>query len=112
MERPTTPAGVDRRRPLAVSASERTAIEARARRTGLSVSAYLRRAALDDSLPAAVDHELAAELGRVSGELAGVGETLERWLAGRPAVAASEVRALLAGVDEARLVLRALAGRV
>lgn len=82
----------DRNRTLrvVVSASERAAIEEKARSTRLSVSAYLRNVGLGYEPRSAYDLEAVRALAKVNGDLGRLGGLLKMWLADSPGVGARE----------------------
>jgi hypothetical protein len=106
----------DRTRSLrvVVSANERADIEARARATGLSVSAYLRAAGLGYPIKSVLDHVAVADLAKVNGDQGRLGGLLKLWLVDRPEKGASgtDVRRLLERICELQSRLAEIVGRV
>ena len=93
----------DRHRPLKafVSPAERLAIEAKAKEAGLTVSAYLRAAALGLKIESTRDHEAILALIKLNADQGRLGGLLKLWLSSRPGQAASsfEVRRLLHQIE-------------
>ncbi|MCW3476242.1 plasmid mobilization protein [Limobrevibacterium gyesilva] len=106
----------DRQRTLrvVVSASERARIEQRAEMAGLSVSAFLRAAGLNQPLRSVLDHDAVRELATVNGDQGRLGGLLKLWLAERAGQGASEteIRRLLDRLGELQARLAEIAGRV
>lgn len=90
---------VDRASPLRVyvTPSDRMVIQSQARQTGLSVSSYLTRIALNRPVQSIADPNAVLDLMRINGTLTGMSKALETWLATRLGEGASpqEVRELL-----------------
>jgi hypothetical protein len=106
----------DRQRTLrvVVSATERARIEQRAKIAGLSVSAYLRAAGLNQPIRSVLDHDAVRELAKVNGDQGRLGGLLKLWLMqrggeGAPAV---EIRRVLDRITEIQTQLANIAGRV
>ena len=106
----------DRQRTLrvVVSANERARIEERAKIAGLSVSAYLRAAGLNQPIRSVLDHDAVRDLAKVNGDQGRLGGLLKLWLMeqaeqGAPAI---EVRRLLDQIGEMQAQLSDIAGRV
>jgi hypothetical protein len=97
-----------------VTATERARIEQRAQQAGLSVSAYLRAAALGQSIRSALDHAAVMELAKVNGDQDRLGGLLKLWLVERAGQGAPqpEVRRLLDRLGELQDRLAEIAGRV
>lgn len=106
----------DRQRTLrvVVSAGERARIEQRARSAGLSVSAFLRAAGLNQPIRSVLDHDAIRELAKVNGDQGRLGGLLKLWLVERPGEGAPEgdVRRLLDRLGEVQARLAEIAGRV
>ena len=102
----------DRNRTLrvVVSASERAAIEEKARSTRLSVSAYLRNVGLGYEPRSAYDLEAVRALAKVNGDLGRLGGLLKMWLADSPGVGAREgdVQQLLEEIKTTAAEVRAV----
>jgi hypothetical protein len=106
----------DRQRTLrvVVSADERARIEQRAKSAGLSVSAYLRAAGLNQPIRSVLDYDAVRELAKVNGDQGRLGGLLKLWLVeragqGAPAI---EVRRLLDRIGDIQAQLADIAGRV
>jgi hypothetical protein len=67
-----------------VTPEERAEVAARAASAGLSLSAYLRAAGLDQRVSSVYDLEAVAALVRVNGDLGRVAGLLKLWLAEKP----------------------------
>ena len=106
----------DRQRPLrvVVSDSERTRIEQRAAMAGLSVSAFLRAAGLNQRIRSTLDHDAVLALAKVNGDQGRLGGLLKLWLVERAGegVPAIEVRRLLDRISELQARLADIVGRV
>ena len=106
----------DRNRHLkvVVSARERAEIETRAAATGLSVSAYLRNLGLGFQPHSTLDHEAIIALLKVNADQGRLGGLFKLWLSGQsaPATETSEIRRLLAAIEECQQKLKALIGRL
>ncbi len=93
----------DRHRPLKafVSPAERLAIETKAEEAGLTVSAYLRAAALGLKIESTRDHEAILALIKLNADQGRLGGLLKLWLSSRPGEGASsfEVRRLLHQIE-------------
>ena len=81
----------DRQRPLKVwvSQEERANIEDRAKRTGLSLSAFLRAAGLSLRPKSVYDLEAVDQLAKVGADLGRLGGLLKLWLATKKGQGAS-----------------------
>jgi hypothetical protein len=112
MPRKTARSPVDREHPLKtfVSPEERLAIEGKAQAAGLTVSAYLRNAAL--SLPIRSTADQAAFLGllKVNADLGRLGGLLKLWLSTKPGYGAKavDVRRLLQDIEKTQTRMKAL----
>ncbi|MFY9640978.1 MAG: hypothetical protein WCD20_18430 [Rhodomicrobium sp.] len=106
----------DRHRPLKafVSPAERLAIEAKAKETGLTVSAYLRAAALGLKIESAHDQEAILALIKLNADQGRLGGLLKLWLSSRPGEGASsfEVRRLLHQIEALQAKLDRLINRI
>ena len=106
----------DRQRTLrvVVSASERARIEERAASAGLSVSAFLRAAGLNQPIRPVLDYEAVMALAKVNADQGRLGGLLKLWLVDRPGQGASEteVRQLLERIGDAQSRLADAAGRL
>ena len=105
----------DRNRPLKVFVSERerAEIETRAAATGLSVSAYLRNLGLGFQPHSTLDQEAVLALLKVNADQGRLGGLFKLWLSGQSTHAAAEtteIRKLLAAIEECQLKLKALVG--
>jgi len=97
-----------------VTDAERARIEERAKIAGLSVSAYLRAAGLNQPIRSVLDHDAVRDLAKVNGDQGRLGGLLKLWLIeragqGAPAI---EVRRLLDRIGEIQAQLADIAGRV
>ena len=97
-----------------VTDAERARIEERAKIAGLSVSAYLRAAGLNQPIRSVLDHDAVRDLAKVNGDQGRLGGLLKLWLIeragqGAPAI---EVRRLLDRIGEVQAQLADIAGRV
>jgi hypothetical protein len=97
-----------------VTDAERARIEERAKIAGLSVSAYLRAAGLNQPIRSVLDHDAVRELAKINGDQGRLGGLLKLWLMeregqGAPAI---EVRRLLHRIGEIQAHLADIAGRV
>jgi hypothetical protein len=106
----------DRNRPLKVFVSERerAKIETRAAATGLSVSAYLRNLGLGFQPHSTLDQEAILTLLKVNADQGRLGGLFKLWLSGQsaPSAATTEIRRLLAAIEECQLKLKALVGHL
>ncbi len=106
----------DRQRTLrvVVSATERARIEQRANIAGLSVSAFLRTAGLNQPIRSVLDQDAVRELAKVNGDQGRLGGLLKLWLAERGGEGApeTEVRRLLDRLGALQTRLAEIAGRV
>ena len=102
----------DRNRPLKVFVSERerAEIETRAAATGLSVSAYLRNLGLGFQPHSTLDQKAILTLLKVNADQGRLGGLFKLWLSGQGAASAetTEIRKLLAAIEECQLQLKAL----
>jgi hypothetical protein len=105
----------DRARPLKVwvSQHERAEIEARARASHMSVSAYLRSVGLGHVPRSVLDHEAVRQLFQANADLGRLGSLLKAWLADRPSAggATAEVRLVLNQIQRAQEEIRDKARR-
>ena len=103
----------DRNRPLKVFVSERerAGIETRAAATGLSVSAYLRNLGLGFQPHSTLDQAAILALIKVNADQGRLGGLFKLWLSVPPAET-SEIRKLLAAIEDRQLKLKALIGRL
>lgn len=83
---------VDRKRPIKVYVTDedRARIEAGAEATRLSLSDFMRSAALGVQIKSAYDLEAVRALAKVNGDLGRLGGLLKLWLADSPGVGAKE----------------------
>ncbi len=106
----------DRDRPLKafVSPEERLAIEAKANAAGLSVSAYLRAAALGLKIESAHDQHAILALLKLNADQGRLGGLLKLWLTTRAGEGAgtTDVRKLLREIEAQQIKLRALIDRL
>ena len=106
----------DRTRPLKtfVSPEERLAIETKAQAAGLSVSAYLRAAALGARLKSVHDHKAMLALLQLNADQGRLGGLLKLWLTSRAGEGAGpgDVRRLLRDIETLQIELRALIDRL
>ena len=120
MPRKTVTSARDREHPLKtfVSPEERLAIETRAREAGLTVSSYLRNAALNRPIESTADQQAFLGLLKVNADLGRLGGLLKLWLSTRPGHGARviDVRHVLHDIEEAqrriRLLIDAAAGSI
>jgi hypothetical protein len=93
---------------------ERERIEQRAKTAGLSVSAFLRAAGLNQPIRSILDHDAVRELAKVNGDQGRLGGLLKLWLVERAEEGApdNEVRRLLDRLGEMQARLAEIAGRV
>lgn len=102
----------DRLRPLKVfvTPGERLAIETKAAEAGLSVSAYLRAAALGAQIHSALDQKAILSLLRINADQGRLGGLLKLWLSTRPGegVSTIDVRSLLRQIETLQIKLRNL----
>ena len=99
---------------VVVDANERAEIKRRAEAAGLSVSAYLRAAALNHRISSVLDHAAVGELVKVAGDQGRLGGLLKLWLVDRPGNGAPEieVRQLLERLGELQTTLAGIVGRL
>jgi hypothetical protein len=106
----------DRQRPLrvVVSDNERSRIEQRAASAGLSVSAFLRAAGLNQPIRSVLDHDAIMTLAKVNADQSRLGGLLKLWLSeqARQGVSGTDIRQLLDRIGEAQAKLAEIAGRV
>ena len=106
----------DRNRPLKVFVSERerAEIETRAAATGLSVSAYLRNLGLGFQPHSTLDQVAILALIKVNADQGRLGGLFKLWLSGQsaPSAETTEIRKLLAAIEEGQAKLKALIGRL
>src|SRR5579863_1544445 len=97
-----------------VTNAERARIEERAKIAGLSVSAYLRAAGLNQPIRSVLDHDAVRDLAKVNGDQGRLGGLLKLWLVERAGQGAPEieVRRLLDRIGEIQAQLADIAGRV
>ena len=97
-----------------VTEAERARIEQRAKAAGLSLSAYLRAAGLNQPIRSILDHDAVRELAKVNGDQGRLGGLLMLWLVERAGQGAPEieVRRVLDRVGEIQTQLADIAGRV
>lgn len=102
----------DRQRPLKafVSPQERDTIAAKAAEAGLTVSAYLRAAALGTRIESAIDQKAILALLQLNADQGRLGGLLKLWLVSKAGHGAStgEVRHLLRQIEALQIKLRAL----
>lgn len=102
----------DRTRPVKafVTPSERLTIEAKANAAGLSVSAYLRAAALGQRIESALDQRAILDLLKLNGDQGRLGGLLKLWLTSRAGEGegTTDVRRLLHQIEALQIQLRAL----
>ena len=99
---------------VVVDAGERAQIKARAAATGLSVSGYLRAAALGHRVQSVMDHKVVGDLVKVAGDQGRLGGLLKLWLVDQPGKGAPEieVRRLLDRLGELQGTLAEIVGRI
>jgi hypothetical protein len=99
---------------VVVSHAERAAIEERAARSGLSVSAYLRSLGIGHIPKALLDLKAVATLVGVSADQGRLGGLLKLWLSQRPGEGAptADVRRLLQQIEDTQAQLRSLVQRL
>jgi hypothetical protein len=92
----------------------RTAIASRAREANLSVSAYLRSAALGAQFRSNLDHAAVAELAKVAADQGRLGGLLKLWLVDQPGRGAPEtnVRDLLEKLNDLQSTLAGIVARI
>lgn len=86
-----------------VTAEEKAAIREMAELSGLQMSTYIRRVAMDPVIVSKVDNDCVAELARISADLGRLGGLLKLWLTNDPKVAgvgAAKIRTVLNMVRE------------
>src|SRR6195952_391555 len=76
---------------VVVDSEERAQIKARAAATGLSVSGYLRAAALGHRVQSVMDHKVVGDLVKVAGDQGRLGGLLKLWLGDQPGQGAPEI---------------------
>ena len=94
-----------------VTDAERARIEQRAKIAGLSLSAFLRAAGLNQPIRSVLDHDAVRELAKVNGDQGRLGGLLKMSLTGEGAPEI-EARLLLDRIAELQLKLAEIAGRV
>jgi hypothetical protein len=106
MQRKTARCPRDRERPLKtfVSPDERLTIETNAQAAGLTVSSYLRSAALNRPIRSTADQQAFLGLLKVNADQGRLGGLLKLWLSTRPGQGArvSDVRRLLHDIEDAQ----------
>jgi len=97
-----------------VTSEERIVIEQKAKEAGLSVSAYLRAAALRQKIEPAFNQQAVLDLVKAMADLGRLGGLLKLWLSSKPGEAAStaEVRQTLHDIEATQIKLRALIDRI
>ena len=97
-----------------VTDAERARIEERAKRAGLSVSAYLRAAGLGQPIRSVLDHRAVLQLAKVNGDQGRLGGLLKLWLVDRPGqgMSETEIRRLLDRIGALQDRLAEAVGRV
>jgi hypothetical protein len=114
--RPARREARDRHRTLrvVVSASERAAIAKRAKEASLSVSAYLRSAALGAQFRSNLDHAAVTELAKIAADQGRLGGLLKLWLVDQPGrgVPETNVRDLLEKLNDLQGTLAEIVARV
>ena len=97
-----------------VTDGERARITERAASAGLSVSAFLRAAGLNQPIRPVLDYEAVMALAKVNADQGRLGGLLKLWLVDRPGQGASEaeVRQLLERIGDAQSRLADAAGRL
>jgi hypothetical protein len=96
---------------VVVSGTERARIEERARIAGLSVSAFLRAAGLNQPIRSVLDQDAVRELAKVNGDQGRLGGLFKLWLTGKEAPEI-KARRLLDRIGELQTKLAEIAGRV
>jgi hypothetical protein len=99
---------------VVVDPDERAEIKRRATAAGLSVSAYLRAAALNRKISAVLDHAAVGDLVKGAGDQGRLGGLLKLWLVDRPGTGAPEieVRRLLERLGDLQGTLAEIVGRL
>jgi hypothetical protein len=99
---------------VVVDSEERAQIKARAAATGLSVSGYLRAAALGHRVQSVMDHKVVGDLVKVAGDQGRLGGLLKLWLVDQPGEGAPEieVRRLLDRLGALQGTLAEIVGRI
>ncbi len=112
MAKPVPQEPRERNRPLKafVTPSERFKIETKANAAGLSVSAYLRAAALGQRIESALDQRAILALLKLNGDQGRLGGLLKLWLSTRAGegAGAADVRRVLHQIEALQIKLRAL----
>ena len=102
----------DRDRPLKafVTPGERITIKSKASAAGLSVSAYLRAAALGQKIDSALDQRAILDLLKLNGDQGRLGGLLKLWLTSRAGEGAgtADVRRVLHQIETLQIKLRTL----
>lgn len=101
---------------IAVNRRDRAALEARAEAAGLSLSRYIRNAALGSRAPANpnLNFERLRDLTHVAADQGRLRGLLKMWLASRPDVGAPvhDVRRVLREIEQLQRKLAELAGQI
>jgi hypothetical protein len=112
MPRKTARSPVDREHPLKtfVSPEERLAIEGKAQAAGLTVSSYLRYAALGQPISSTADQQAFLGLLKVNADLGRLGGLLKLWLSTKPGHGAKavDVRRLLQEIEKTQTGMKVL----
>ncbi len=112
MPRKTARSPVDREHPLKtfVSPEERLAIESKAQAAGLTVSSYLRNAALSRPISSTADQQAFLGLLKVNADLGRLGGLLKLWLSTKAGhgARAVDVRRLLHEIEETQTGMKVL----
>jgi uncharacterized protein (DUF1778 family) len=112
MRRKTVRSPVDREHPLKtfVSPEERLAIESKAQAAGLTVSSYLRNAALSQPISSTANQQAFLGLLKVNADQGRLGGLLKLWLSTKAGHGAKaiDVRRLLREIEETQKRMRAL----
>jgi len=87
-----------------VSREERHAIKKNAAQANVSVSAFLREAALGHTFRSTFDHDAVLALSKINGDMGRLGGLLKMWLAGTPdkGMPVTDIRRLVADINELR----------
>lgn len=99
---------------VSLTIAEKAAIDAKARATSRSLSAFLRDLALGFEPRSTIDHEAVIALVRVNADQGRLGGLLKLWLVERPGQGAPtyDVRRLLTQIEETQAELRRLVQRL
>jgi hypothetical protein len=97
-----------------VTSEERIVIERKAKEAGLSVSAYLRAAALRQKIEPASNQQAVLDLLKAMADLGRLGGLLKLWLSSKPGEAATtvEVRRALRDIETTQIKLLVLIDRI